>query len=220
MKKYCWIIIITFFFSQNSFTQIVGGDMPPTRDPGTCYAKCLIQSNSIFEEYEETYPIYIGDNPDSFKFEIIEIITSEAKTEWIKKRADRNCLSDDPNDCQVWCLVETPPIIIEIEVLGDTAQTKDFIYETFLIEEETVLDDARTEWRRVVCETNVNPELIEDLQEALRNRGYYDNNNSLTSMISSELKAALKNFQRKNGLPTGQLDFETLEALDLNVNRF
>ena len=29
-------------------------------------------------------------------------------TKWIKKRANRNCLSSDPNDCMVWCLVEIP----------------------------------------------------------------------------------------------------------------
>ena len=35
-------------------------------------------------------------------------IVKAAGTKWIKKRADKNCLSNDPNDCMVWCLVEIP----------------------------------------------------------------------------------------------------------------
>ncbi len=31
-----------------------------------------------------------------------------ATTAWVKKKADRNCLSADPNDCLVWCLVDQP----------------------------------------------------------------------------------------------------------------
>ena len=43
-----------------------------------------------------------------FKFELEEI--SPASTKWVKRRAERNCLSADPADCLVWCLVETPTI--------------------------------------------------------------------------------------------------------------
>ena len=29
-------------------------------------------------------------------------------TKWVKKRGDQNCLSQNPDDCLVWCLVEVP----------------------------------------------------------------------------------------------------------------
>ncbi|MFK8008341.1 MAG: hypothetical protein AB8H03_18430 [Saprospiraceae bacterium] len=35
-------------------------------------------------------------------------IIQPAGTKWIKKRADKNCLSNDPKDCMVWCLLEIP----------------------------------------------------------------------------------------------------------------
>lgn len=35
-------------------------------------------------------------------------IIQPAGTRWIKKRVDINCLSNDPKDCMVWCLVEIP----------------------------------------------------------------------------------------------------------------
>jgi hypothetical protein len=46
--------------------------------------------------------------PAEYRTESETIETSPASTQWIKKKADRNCLSADPNDCLVWCLVEIP----------------------------------------------------------------------------------------------------------------
>jgi hypothetical protein len=37
-----------------------------------------------------------------------KIMVSPATTRWEKKVADRNCLSADPNDCAVWCLIDVP----------------------------------------------------------------------------------------------------------------
>ena len=55
-----------------------------------------------------------------FEFELEEI--SPASTKWVKKRAERNCLSADPADCLVWCLVEIPTkydtIVIQEEGYG------------------------------------------------------------------------------------------------------
>lgn len=36
-----------------------------------------------------------------------------ASTRWIRKKADRDCLGADPEDCFVWCLVETPAQYVE-----------------------------------------------------------------------------------------------------------
>lgn len=38
--------------------------------------------------------------------EIIPVKGVAAGTKWVKQKADRNCLSADPNDCLVWCLIE------------------------------------------------------------------------------------------------------------------
>ncbi len=46
--------------------------------------------------------------PASYETVTETIETSPASTKWVKKKADRNCLSADPNDCLVWCLVEVP----------------------------------------------------------------------------------------------------------------
>jgi len=37
-----------------------------------------------------------------------KVLVERAKEEWVKKKADRNCLSANPDDCMVWCLVKIP----------------------------------------------------------------------------------------------------------------
>ncbi len=55
-----------------------------------------------------------------FEFELVEV--EPAGSKWVKKRAERNCLSADPNDCLVWCMQETPAVydtlVIQEAVLG------------------------------------------------------------------------------------------------------
>jgi len=46
--------------------------------------------------------------PARYTTESETIEVKPASTKWVKKKADRNCLSADPNDCLVWCLVEVP----------------------------------------------------------------------------------------------------------------
>lgn len=46
--------------------------------------------------------------PARYETQTEQLLTSPAATKWVKKKADKNCLSHDPNDCLVWCLVEVP----------------------------------------------------------------------------------------------------------------
>ena len=38
----------------------------------------------------------------------LEFVKTPAATKWVKKKADRNCVSANPDDCLVWCLVQVP----------------------------------------------------------------------------------------------------------------
>ncbi len=38
--------------------------------------------------------------------EFIRMQTAAPRTMWVKKKVDNNCVSADPDDCLVWCLVE------------------------------------------------------------------------------------------------------------------
>lgn len=68
-----------------------------------------------------------------------------------------------------------------------------------------------TEWREVVCESDITPDLYRKVQQALNDKGY--NVGTVDGVIGAGTKAQLVKFQRDNGLPIGQLDIETLKAL-------
>ncbi len=70
-----------------------------------------------------------------------------------------------------------------------------------------------TDWREVVCDTDVTPALVRRVQEALMAKGYALPQYGADNNLGEETKAALVKFQRENNLPIGQLDIETLKAL-------
>ncbi|NNC94240.1 MAG: peptidoglycan-binding protein [Chitinophagales bacterium] len=56
-----------------------------------------------------------------------KVMVAPARTEWKKGEADKNCLSADPEDCRVWCLVEIPAeyktITKTVEKSGESTKT-------------------------------------------------------------------------------------------------
>ena len=52
---------------------------------------------------------------ESIEIEEVEVkIIEPATTKWERRKADRNCVSQDPNDCMVWCLVPVPAVTEKI----------------------------------------------------------------------------------------------------------
>ena len=182
------------------------------REPGKCYAKCLIGDQ--FDYWEESYPIYLGNSNDKFGYlKEIELSLAEGSTQWVKRKADKNCLSADPNDCLVWCLVEVPEKIEVITIVTDTTQTDNYKWEKFEFS-EIVKKGGGTDWREVICDNEVTADLIRQIQGALRDGGY--DSGSIDNIIGTKTKAALVAFQRDNGLPIGNLNIETMDALGID----
>lgn len=178
---------------------------------GKCYAKCLYQDKIITEK--EEFIVYTG-NPNEEEVDLIEkeIIIRPASTKWVKKKADKNCLSSDPDDCLVWCLVDEEPIVRVVSILADTTKTKNFKKE--VIEREVNRIPGRSfEWKEVVCEQNISKELIKRIQQALASNQHYIG--GIHGEFDSMTRKSLLAFQEKNALPIGQLDFETLDVLGI-----
>lgn len=70
-----------------------------------------------------------------------------------------------------------------------------------------------TEWREVVCEALITADLYKRVQQALMDRGYDVGAAGADGIIGRSTKNAMVKFQKDNGLPVGQLDYETLKAL-------
>jgi hypothetical protein len=70
-----------------------------------------------------------------------------------------------------------------------------------------------TEWREILCPDLVTSYTISQIQRALLDRGYDVGPAGVDNVLGRDTKAALAKFQKDNGLPVGNLNFETLKAL-------
>lgn len=209
-------IISTYFFitlalhlNQCETLHIVKDE--PYKD-GTCNARCLIP-DQVERHYEE-YIAYTGNElEEDVDVVVKKIQTKPATSKWIKKKADKNCLSDDPDDCLVWCLVEIPEQYRNYKILLDTMQSKNF--EIRSIEyEEIIKPGGYTEWRAVLCEDQVTTSRVIQIQEALEYEGLYQE--EIHGNMDKYTREALVAFQKENNLPVGQLDYETLDVLGVD----
>jgi len=70
------------------------------------------------------------------------------------------------------------------------------------------------EWRRILCETNMGTNSIQRIQQALRSKGY---SIAVDGRLGNETMNALNSYQRKNGLATRGITYETLESLGVQL---
>lgn len=185
-----------------------------TRD-GKCFAKCLILVEVMAES--EVYMVYTGnESEENVEVDYKEIITQPASTRWVKKKADKNCLSADPNDCLVWCLVNEEEKVRRVKILVDTTQSNNYVKETIVKSTNPSPNDKRYfEWKEVLCQQDITKSIISQIQTTLRNnQSYYGEINGDFDEITQK---SLTSFQKDNGLPIGQLDFETLDVLGIAV---
>lgn len=185
-------------------------------EPGKCYAKCL--TPEIVIEEMLSFHVYTGNDAyiDSLyvKTERIEIAPKSQK--WIKKKADRNCHSSDPNDCLVWCLIEVPAQIITIEnMLIDSTVTMDYVKESHKI---NYVSQTRNQevWMTVLCDPT--DQQLKKIQEALIRSGYNLNIELLQRNFGKASRKALTQYQKDNQLHIGGITEETLTALDIEYD--
>ncbi len=188
------------------------GDEPD--EFGKCYKKCISPKISKFKDIR--YASYTGNDEHILEnyIENIETETQPANTKWIKKKADRNCQSADPNDCLVWCLVEIPA---EYKVVGtmliDTTVTKEYTYETTTIQRSPSKGGTKVEMA-VVC--NPSTDLINAIQNKLTSLGYDLSVDVQQYIFGDASQLALEDYQHNNELHTGGFTEETMEYLELD----
>jgi hypothetical protein len=83
------------------------------------------------------------------------------------------------------------------------------VYQT--VAKRVKVSDEHMEWVPILCETNFNKPLITELQRKLKEAGF--NPGTIDGVYGGGTKTAINAFQRKKGLPTGQLTIATLQAL-------
>lgn len=241
------------------------GEYPPNAIPGKCYARCTAPDKYEYKEetvvdkpatfkiekiparYETVFDTVVV-KPASTKTVTIpaqyqtvkeQQLVSPAKQEWVKGKADVNCLSQNPKDCEVWCLKEIPAVYKavekKIEVSPAVTKEEEVAAVTKVVPRKKLIEPAREnktevpatyktvmnkvlvkkggyqEWKEVMCEQDVTDNKVKQIQEALKREGY--DPGPIDNVMGGKTKEALAKFQQDKGLPQGNLNMETLNAL-------
>ena len=84
------------------------------------------------------------------------------------------------------------------------------------VNKQVMVKPERAEWTQVLCDVNATPGKIQEVERALKSRGYSVREDG---QIDAELNEAVKSFQKDNDLhPNGQMTAETLAKLGVELN--
>lgn len=149
-----------------------------------------------------------------------EDIIVEAGQKWVRKSADRNCLSADPNDCLVWCLVEQPEVKTVRQKKVALSSDKIVEIQKGIFIEKRFYDEAFIE---IACDENQKAALQKAIIEALvkkkllRKQQKDESSAAYSLFCESNLSTALNQFQEDEELAEGFWDVETLRALKIII---
>ena len=85
------------------------------------------------------------------------------------------------------------------------------VYETYTTTAKT--SDSYLRWQEILCETNINPNVISKVQTALKEQDY--DITMIDGIYGKETNVAIKAYQKDNQLSQGALTLKTLESLGL-----
>lgn len=83
------------------------------------------------------------------------------------------------------------------------------------VEKTVISEQSRTGWQRILCETNVTPAVIADLQQRLVAAGHTIS--SVDGILNAETFSAITAYQQANQLSTGGLTYELFEEIGVNI---
>lgn len=198
------IILASLIFCGIENSNGQSSDIPMNAEPGKCYAKCLIPDK--YKEVEETFAVFIGEPQkdvqlDSLYFRI------EKYTGNLIYLGRINDLNKEQSEA-----IDQLEKVVIVKNEGDV---KNYIEETLTFKKLDKIGGF-PDWKEVLCANRINNRLIRKLQESLTEKGYLDYSEPV-SELTNQIKIALFRYQKELGLPVGQLDFETLESLNIKA---
>jgi peptidoglycan hydrolase-like protein with peptidoglycan-binding domain len=75
--------------------------------------------------------------------------------------------------------------------------------------------EGKMEWRRILCETNLDRTTVANIQRALLKAGF--NPGPIDGVIGRDTLSALRAYQQDKGLAVGNLTYETLQSLGIKT---
>jgi hypothetical protein len=125
-------------------------------------------------------------------------------------------------------VMTSPPTVrkIEIQAEYETIKVKKLIkpaevkripipakFQT--VSRKVQVTEGKMEWRRVLCQTNMDPQTIASVQKALKKAGF--DPGPIDGIIGKLTMEAVRSFQKEKGLAIGNLTYETLNSLGVRI---
>lgn len=214
MKKYLLFSVLFFSFLQINFAQNSSSDLSIDKDPGKCYAKCMVQKQPDKDKIEEiaSFYEYLGsDLPDNV---VKETILIPATSEWVKYKRSEDCPDEDEN-CLVYKLEEKSAYKKTFKTVSDTNKVKNFKL-TIIYDEKFSSKTAVSDWLEVICDSKLSNQKIKELYNRLSIKGYKTTLADFEELTLKKIKPVLHKYQRENNLPIGEINAPTLESLGLS----
>lgn len=176
--RFIFVLFSLFiFFGGYSQSEILHSD-----EVGKCYKDCNISHYPEHAQYDTT---------------IVEIEKIPSSSNWVKRKADRNCLSQNPDDCMVWCLVDTPAVMDTIHKI------------------DVIIDENLTAQAEVLCPEEASEELFMSIYNHLYANGYSDKLKKKDQKNFNKIRKAYTLYQMENQMPLGGLNMKTLRHMGL-----
>jgi len=108
---------------------------------------------------------------------------------------------------------------IKVKVLSVPAQTREIPVPAKygVVTTQNPLTESKTEWRTVLCETNMTGDNIKSMQRALKRAGF--NPGTIDGVLGSQTEKAVERYQRTHRLSRGGITTEVLKALGVKVTK-
>lgn len=188
---------------KEAYTTWKKGTGPITRiDQGTGEIMCLVTVPAEYKTVEKT----VLKTPATTKEIVVPAVYKTVKKEVV----------DVPASTQTVVIpakYETVKVKTLVEPAKVNRTTIPAEYETVTKVEK--VSEGHMEWREILCETNVTPDVIKAMQAALTDQGHY--RGPADGRIGPMTRQAVVAYQEAQGLASGELTIETLKSLGVSL---
>ena len=123
---------------------------------------------------------------------------------------------DTPASVEEEVIPATYKIVEVQQIIADAKEVKTPIPAEYkIVKKRKKITDTHVGWKRILCQTNMNKDVIAKIQAALNEKGY--NAGEADGVLGRGTQNALDKFQKDNNLATGGITYETLGILNIEL---
>jgi hypothetical protein len=145
-------------------------------------------------------------------------LKTEPATKWVRKKVNTTCLSSNPEDCLVWCLVEIPAATYKYKVVLDPNDEKyDMVrplaYGSWTLPNRKEPIIGVIKWVEAPNPKEIDSAMIDQIWEFLQALGYPCGDES--TALNQDILNAIDAYQTQHALARGAITNETLYEMGL-----